>query len=81
MLCPIVTFGIYYLVLHRVMPIVDFIKYLRGGEIFVATLSLCVIPNLLLFFIFIWTNRDQSSKGVVFATILYAGYVAVTKIM
>ena len=78
-LCPIVTFTVYYLVLHRYMPIVDYIKYLQGGEIFVATLSLCVISNLLLFFIFIWTNRDKSSKGVVFATILYAAYVAIMK--
>jgi hypothetical protein len=76
---PLITFTIYYLVLHSYMPIVDFIAYLKGGEIFVATLSLCVIPNLLLFYIFIWTNRDKSSRGVILATLLYAFWVAYNK--
>jgi hypothetical protein len=34
--------------------------------------SLSVIPNLLLFFIYIWTNRNLSARGVVFGTMLWA---------
>ena|SRR5581483_6093905 len=78
-LTPLVTFTLYYLILHSYMPIVNFINYLKGGDIFVATMSLCVVPNLLLFYIFIWTNRDKSSKGVILATILYAFWVAYNK--
>lgn len=76
---PLITFLLYYLILHSYMPIVGFINYLRGGDIFVATMSLCVIPNLLLFYIFIWTNRDKSSKGIILATLIYAFWVAYNK--
>ena len=33
-------------------------------------ISLCAIPNLLLFFIFIWTNKVKSARGVIFATLI-----------
>lgn len=78
-LTPLVTFTLYFLILYSYMPIVNFISYLKGGDIFVATMSLCVVPNLLMFYIFIWTNRDKSSKGVILATILYAFWVAYNK--
>lgn len=34
--------------------------------------SLSVIPNLLLFFLFIWTKRDLSARGVIYGTFLWA---------
>ena len=34
--------------------------------------SLCVLPNLLVFFVFIWTNRYKSAHGVIGATFVYA---------
>lgn len=41
--------------------------------------SLSVIPNLLLFFIFIWTNRTFSARGVIFATLVVAMVMLVLK--
>ena len=41
--------------------------------------SLCVIPNLLLFFIFMWTNRLQSGRGVIGATFIYVIVVLILK--
>lgn len=43
-------------------------------------LSLAVIPNLLLFFIFIWTDRTFSARGVIFATLVMALVMLVLKI-
>ena len=34
--------------------------------------SLSVIPNLLLFFLFIWTKRNLSARGVIYGTFLWA---------
>lgn len=64
--------------------IIGFYKY-RGSEsidaffekivsvgIFSELVSLCVVPNLLLFFIFMWTNRLKSARGVLGATFIYA---------
>jgi len=42
-------------------------------------ISLSVIPNLLLFFIFIWTNRTFSARGVIFATLVVAMVMLVLK--
>lgn len=42
-------------------------------------LSLASIPNLLLFFVFIWTHRNFSARGVIFATLLIAFVMLVLK--
>ena len=42
-------------------------------------ISLCIIPNLLLFFVFIWTDRTFSARGVIFATIVMAFVMLVIK--
>lgn len=42
-------------------------------------LSLSAIPNLLLFFLFIWTNRTFSARGVIFATLIVAMVMLVIK--
>ncbi|MCK5066773.1 MAG: hypothetical protein KAR16_05020 [Bacteroidales bacterium] len=42
-------------------------------------LSLATIPNLLLFFLFIWTQRNFSARGVIFATLLMAFVMLVLK--
>ncbi|MFW5753401.1 MAG: hypothetical protein ACOC1E_04630 [Marinilabiliaceae bacterium] len=34
--------------------------------------SVSVLPNLLVFFIAIWTNRLFAARGILFATIIYA---------
>ena len=42
-------------------------------------ISLSVIPNLLLFFLFIWTMRSFSARGVIFATLIVAMIMLVLK--
>ena len=76
--------GIITGLLVPLIVIIGFYKY-RGAEsigaffekivsvgIFSELLSLCVVPNLLLFFIFMWTNRLKSARGVIGATFIYA---------
>lgn len=42
-------------------------------------LSLSTIPNLLLFFLFLWFNRSFSARGVIFATLVLAFVMLVLK--
>jgi hypothetical protein len=42
-------------------------------------LSLSAIPNLLLFFLFIWTDRNFSARGVVFSTLILAFVMLILK--
>ena len=41
--------------------------------------SLSVIPNLLIFFVFNWLERPLSSKGVIFATFIVAFVMLILK--
>jgi hypothetical protein len=81
MLVPIVLFMSYYLIRYHGMYFPAYIRYLTAGENFIPIVSLCVTPNLLTFFTFIWTKRDKSSKGVLGATIVYALYVCIMKMI
>jgi hypothetical protein len=44
-------------------------------------ISLAAIPNLLLFFVFIWTGRNLSARGVIFATLVLAFLMLILKIV
>lgn len=48
-------------------------------NIFSKFLSVCVYPNLLLFFVFIWKNRLLSARGVLLATFILAFVVMIIK--
>ena len=78
---PMLVFLTYYLVAYHGMDFSAFAKYLETGEIFIPVISLCATINLLLFFIFIWTKKDKSARGVLQATFVYAIYVCIMKLI
>ena len=78
---PLLTLFIFYLI--RYSRHISFGKFyseiLLSNNIVTPSISLCVITNLLVFFIFIWTHRNLSAKGVLLSTFIYAGYVVFQK--
>jgi len=54
-----------------------FWNQLLSVNIISRVVSLCVIPNLLLFFIFMWKNKLKSAYGVIGATFIYAFIVLI----
>jgi hypothetical protein len=52
---------------------------LLANSILLPSISLCVVSNLLVFFIFIWINRYYSARGVLLATMIYTGLVVAKK--
>jgi hypothetical protein len=44
-------------------------------------ISHCILPNMILFFIFNWTNKMLSAKGVVIATVILAAGVFIAKLI
>lgn len=50
----------------------EFLTHFQNVGILSKVLSLCTIPNLLLFFLFIWSDRSFSARGVIFATLVIA---------
>ena len=57
----------------------DFLSSFQQMRILSKVLTLSTIPNLLLFFLFIWTNRIFSARGVIFATLVVAMVMLVLK--
>ncbi|MFH2143773.1 MAG: hypothetical protein ABIJ97_15220 [Bacteroidota bacterium] len=74
-LAPIATLLIVLRSNFKTLTIFEFLDHLERMDIYTKMLSMCVIPNLLFFFVFIWRNYLASAKGVVFATFLCAGIV------
>jgi hypothetical protein len=56
----------------------ELINMLIARGIFTKIVSLCVIPNLAFFFLFLNRNYYYSARGVLISTILFAFFVFVT---
>lgn len=81
LLAPLLGFGVVYLVAFRGMTFHEYLDLLAYHKQISAVISLSVIPNLLLFFIFIWLNYLYSARGVLAATLIFAVIVVVTKFL
>ena len=82
LIAPLISLFVFYLVKYSQISFSKFFNdILLGYNILLPVISLCVIVNLLVFFIFIWTNRNYSARGVLLATFVYGGYMMYQKYM
>lgn len=72
----LISFLIYNYRFASAGDFVSFLKALMEVESLGKLLSLSVMPNLLFFFLGIWSNRLYAARGVLIATVLY-GLMAV----
>ena len=78
LLLPPVTLVIFWLVKSD-LGLWNFLQRFQMLGMLSKVLSLASIPNLLLFFVFIWTRRNFSARGVIFATLVMAFVMLVLK--
>ena len=71
-LAPIVALIIVYYTKTQTKSFFEFIHDLKVWGIYLKVLSMCVIPNLFFFFLFIWRTYLAAAKGVLASTIVYA---------
>jgi hypothetical protein len=57
----------------------EFLTSFQEMGMLAKVISLATIPNLLLFFVCIWTDRAFSARGVIFATLIVAFIMLVLK--
>jgi hypothetical protein len=74
-LLPVITFLVFFLVMRDTQTLVQFIGQVFERNVFTQVLSLAAVPNLLLFFIFIWLNYLYSARGVLMSTFVLALFV------
>ena len=71
-LLPVFIVAITFFVKGYSYGITPYLKGLVQYGVLTKMLSLCVYPNLIPFFLGIWTNRLQTARGVLGATIAMA---------
>jgi hypothetical protein len=68
---PVLAFSIYYFARYSDLSLLDFLKVYKNLGILTHIISLSVLPDLLVFFLFIQGNRLKSARGVLLATFLF----------
>ncbi len=79
-LLPIITIFVIWL-FNSEGSLVNYLKGFYRLNSFTGLISLSAIPNLLLFFVFIWTNKYRSARGVIFATLVVALIMLMFKVL
>ncbi len=78
-LAPLLTIIAVYFIRFTDYDFKELVDFLIAKKLFTKILSLCVIPNLALFFLFLNKYYYKSAKGILMATILFAIFVFITK--
>ena len=80
-LAPVLSFFIVYKIKFDSYTLKEFYEFLVSMHALSKLLSLMVIPNLLVFFIFIWTNHLYAARGVLAATVFDAIVIMALKFL
>ena len=73
---PAVFFFIAYYMQYSAFTMGQYLRFLVGREVLSKVISLCVLPNLVIFFVAIAFDRDSVAHGTLLATIIWALVVA-----
>jgi len=69
---PIITFFVIYFIMSESQTLNDYMQRLIDRNIQGHFISISVIPNLLIFFIFIWLYKMKAARGVLLSTFIWA---------
>jgi hypothetical protein len=75
-IAPALTLYLYCRLTFPLSTFMEEIEKFNSRNVLSHVVSLSVLINLLLFFIFIWTKKENSAKGVIGATIIYGLFIA-----
>ena len=76
---PIIAMIGVYLVMFFGYSLSEVVDNLLSKHIFIKLISLCVLPNLALFFLFLNKYYYNTAKGVLLSTFIFALFVFITK--
>ena len=79
LVAPLITFSIYVKIKFPREDFLSVVNDILQLGVLSPIISLTVFVNLLVFFIFIWSNADRAAKGVLGATFIYAFMVVLLK--
>jgi hypothetical protein len=74
---PVIAFFVSYLHNSAAFSLPQYLQFLTSHSVLSKVFSLCIVPNLVAFFVAITFNRDSIAHGVLLSTIALAMVVAV----
>ncbi len=75
-LFPGILFFFYWMLLHSQIGFpVSFLKYLRAGQMLQEVTIMCVVANLIIFYLLLNKKAYDIAKGIIYATFGYVGLV------
>lgn len=78
---PLLFIFIYWLYSYSFMEFLpSFIKYLMKGKVLAPVISLCVVPNLGVFYFFLNKEKYKTARGVIFSTLIFGFMILYLKI-
>ncbi len=77
---PVIAFFIIYFALSGSQTLNEYLQRLIDRNIQGHFISISVIPNLLIFFIFIWLYKMKAARGVLLSTFLWAFLILAIKL-
>jgi hypothetical protein len=78
---PPVAFWLFCIFQYRDTSPIDLLKGFAARNVLTHVISLSVLVNLPVFFIFLASNRELAARGVLGATFLYAFLVLIMKLI
>lgn len=81
LIAPLITMWLFYLSKFGHMDFFRFIDLMFMGRTISALLSLSLLGNLAVFFLFIWRRRDLAAKGVVMTMFVYGALIVYFKFL
>jgi hypothetical protein len=81
LLVPLLALVIFYFISSHDTAFPEFIKFIVSRKKLSSLISLSLVPDLLVFFIFIWLNYLYSARGVLAAVFIFALIVVLTKFL
>lgn len=80
LILPIITLLGYWLWSFKFLNFIpQFFNFLLLGRVLSAVLSLCLIPNLGMFFLFINKEYYKTTRGIILSTLLYGFTIVILK--
>jgi hypothetical protein len=80
LLLPFISLLVYWLWSFKYMNFIpQFFKILLMARVLSAVLSLCLIPNLGIFFLFINKEYYKTTRGIILSTFIYGFIIVILK--
>ena len=81
LIAPFIAFVFYYLINYRYMKIPAFINFMKLGDTYTPVVTLCVLANLGVFYLFIWKEKYKGARGVLASTFVWGAFVIYLKFL